>query len=99
VAEFLRQLDIRIELPAAPLELPANSRKVPAERARKRRKRAEQKAAPPAGGVPVTLADVIAVSLLVLPAPLFQKYKGHRLEATLLPDGKVQFQGTRYDSG
>jgi hypothetical protein len=99
IAESLRRLDIRIELPTAPLELPARPRKALAENARKRRKRPEKGAAPSAGGVAVTLADVIAAALLVPPVSLFRKYKGHRLEATLLPDGRVEFQGTHYDSG
>ena len=44
------------------------------------------------------LADLIAASLLPVPCVLFRKYKGHRLEATLLKDGKVKFGDTVYDS-
>src|SRR5262249_14993819 len=46
----------------------------------------------------ITLADVIAAGILRPPLRLFRKYKGQTIEATLLPDGKVQFQGKAYDS-
>jgi len=46
----------------------------------------------------VSLADVIAAGLLRPPVKLFRRYRGQRLEATLLPDGKVEFRGARYDS-
>jgi len=46
----------------------------------------------------VTLADLISASLLVPPVKLFCRYKGTMLEATLLVDGAVEFQGQRYDT-
>src|SRR5262249_20794654 len=46
----------------------------------------------------IMLPEMIASGLLSPPLPLFRKYKGQRMEATLLPDGKVEFQGTQYDS-
>jgi hypothetical protein len=99
IAESLRRLEVRIDSPSAPLEQASQPRKAPAaQRPPKRQRRAVTKAGPRAGGMPVTLADVIAASLLAPPVTLFRKYKGHRLEATLLPDGRVEFQGDPYDS-
>jgi predicted type IV restriction endonuclease len=46
----------------------------------------------------VTLTDVIAVGYLIAPTKLFRRYKGTMLEATLLPDGGVEFQGQRYST-
>jgi hypothetical protein len=48
--------------------------------------------------VGVTLADVIAAGLLKAPLKLAVHYKGHNLEADLLPDGTVTFQGKNYPS-
>jgi hypothetical protein len=45
-----------------------------------------------------TLAALIRAGVLVPPLSLFCKYKGTRLEATLLPDGAVEFKGQRYDT-
>jgi hypothetical protein len=44
----------------------------------------------------VNLADVLAAGYLIVPLRLFRRYKGTRLEATLLPDGAVEFQAQRY---
>jgi predicted type IV restriction endonuclease len=100
VIESLRRLVIQIELPTVPPEMtaPAAKRPVPGNAPKKRRK-AERRQTPSGGGTSVTLADVITANLLMPPVPLFRKYKGQQIEATLLPDGKVEFQGTRYDSG
>jgi len=46
----------------------------------------------------VTLPDLIAAGLLTPPLKLFRKYKGQMVEATLLPDGKVEFRGVQYDT-
>jgi hypothetical protein len=46
----------------------------------------------------VALADLIAGGILTPPLKLFRKYKGKRLEATLLGGGAVEFQGQRYDT-
>ncbi len=45
-----------------------------------------------------TLADLIAAGVLTPPLKLFRNYKGKRLEASLLADGAVEFQGKRYDT-
>jgi hypothetical protein len=99
IAESLRRLEVRIDSPSAPLEQVSQLRKPPgSQRPPKRQRKAVTKAGPRAGGVAVTLADVIAASLLAPPVTLFRKYKGHRLEATLQPDGRVEFRGDPYDS-
>jgi len=48
--------------------------------------------------VGIRLSELIAAGMLKAPLDLFCKYKGHRLEATLLPDGSVQFGGAIYNS-
>ena len=45
-----------------------------------------------------SLAVLIKAGLLKAPAQLSTKYKGHTFEATLLTNGEVEFQGTRYTS-
>jgi hypothetical protein len=45
-----------------------------------------------------TLADLIGAGLLKPPLRLFFRYKGQELEATLLANGGVEFQGQRYAS-
>jgi hypothetical protein len=42
------------------------------------------------------LANLIAAGILSPPLRLFRKYKGQTVEAILLPDGTVEFQGQRY---
>jgi len=46
----------------------------------------------------VSLAEIIGASILSPPVKLFRKYKGKMMEATLLPDGGVEFQKTRYNT-
>jgi hypothetical protein len=53
---------------------------------------------PIATGKKVTPADLIAAGLLKPPLGLFFRYKGQKLEATLLADGGVEYQGQRYGS-
>jgi hypothetical protein len=48
--------------------------------------------------VGVSLKDVIAAGLLKVPLKLTVHYKRHDLEADLLPDGTVNFQGKNYPS-
>jgi hypothetical protein len=47
-------------------------------------------------GVP--LSDLIRSGQLRAPLKLFRKYKGRMMEATLLPDGDVEFKGKRYQT-
>jgi Domain of unknown function (DUF4268)/Restriction Enzyme Adenine Methylase Associated len=44
------------------------------------------------------LPKLIRAGVLIPPLKLFRRYKGKMLEATLLADGAVEFQGQRYDT-
>lgn len=46
----------------------------------------------------VTLLDLINAGLLKPPVKLTARYKGRQMDAHLLPDGDVTFQGERYSS-
>ncbi len=46
----------------------------------------------------VTLQDIIEAGLLSPPLRLFKQYKGKLLEAKLLPQGKVEFQGQTFNT-
>jgi len=46
----------------------------------------------------VTLSDLINKGILRPPVKLVKNYKGATFHATVLPDGKVEFQGVRYKS-
>jgi hypothetical protein len=97
IQESLRRLDLRIEsvtpLPEPVKRAPkSNGEGTPPKRpkpARKDKKKAH---------FGVTLTQLIQAHYLKPPLWLFRKYKGTVLEATLHPDGTVDFQGTRYDS-
>lgn len=56
----------------------------------------DQHASPKMLGVGV--ADLIRTGLINPPLALFKDYKKTHLTATVLPDGGVEFDGTRYDS-
>ena len=95
VAESLGQLEMRIDSP--PVRPPAGAgpptptppRSTPAARPGQRRSRQDHG---------VSLADLIRAGLLKTPARLFCTYKGHALEARLLGDGTVEFEGRKYAS-
>jgi hypothetical protein len=94
IVESLRRLDVRIESPSPvpgaggrPLETAPKTRR-PEGKARKGGKKY----------FGVKLADIIGAGLLSPPVRLFRKYKGKMLEATVLPDGAVEFGAQRYDS-
>ena len=50
------------------------------------------------GRVNVSLLDIIDAGLLKPPVKLIHSYKGHELEAELLPNGNVSFKGEEYKS-
>lgn len=98
IVESLRRLDLRFEsatpvptMPSAIVQEPK-----PAIMPRVKLKagvRREQKGKKHFG---VSLAKLIDEGYLSLPIRLFRKYKGRMIEATLFPDGAVEFQGKRY---
>jgi hypothetical protein len=95
IVESLRRLDIRIEMASA---LPDQ---FPAPRAAALSKRRPAKRTPVKKGKAhygVRLSEVIAAGFLSPPLTLFRKYMGKRMEATLLPDGGVEYDGTRYNT-
>jgi predicted type IV restriction endonuclease len=95
ISESIRRLDIRVESPEAPYE-PGQRPK--ASLAKQRVKKAGDRRRRKRSEFGVLLADVIAAGLLSPPVQLFRKYRGQRVESTLLPDGKIDYQGTVYDS-
>jgi hypothetical protein len=100
IIKSIRRLDIRIESLTGPAQAIIKQKAEHGVVERKKRQlQAGQKAAMTRklqGGV--TLVDLIAARLLVAPLRLFRKYKGHPIEAKLLPDGSIEFQGSRFDS-
>jgi hypothetical protein len=94
IVESLRRLDIRVESPS-PVPGPA----APPEGPAVKRQRGDRK--PRAHGKKhfgIALADIVAAGMLAPPVRLFREYKGQMMEAMVLPDGRVEFQGKRYDS-
>jgi predicted type IV restriction endonuclease len=98
ISDSLMRFDIHIDAPAAG--------RVPARPARRtvsptdaqpapERKRRQQKGRT---DLHVSLSDVIGAGLLSPPVKLFRRYKKTMLEATLLADGRVEFQGKTYGS-
>jgi predicted type IV restriction endonuclease len=92
IVESLRRLDVRVE---SVTPIPGSARHAiptaPAPRKKVRRRLKEGKVK-----YDVSLADIIAAALLSPPLRLFRKYKGKMMEATLLPDGAVEFGQERY---
>ena len=85
IAASFARLDIRISLGTKPssVHVPTDGVTLPPE-------------LPPEADV--TLADLIGAGILKSGAKLSAKYMGQILEATLLADGGVEFQGTRFDT-
>ncbi|HVL12633.1 MAG TPA: hypothetical protein VM529_08715, partial [Gemmata sp.] len=101
VLDSLRRLTVRIEQP--PLHHP------PASAGRKAAKSTEPKPAATkmvkkADGPKtqkvygIGLAEIIRAGRLAAPLRLFRRYRGKMMEASLLPDGPVEFDGRSYDT-
>jgi hypothetical protein len=100
IAQSLRRLEFRIELPALAFE-PTKGVRSSSKQSKsvKGREGAGRKAAQTRQILAqVSLASLIRSGALILPLQLFRHYKGHDLKATLLPDGKVEFRGAVYDT-
>jgi hypothetical protein len=97
ILESLRRLDLKIEsitpTPTPSPKVRKSAGAVPSRRSPKRSKSQEKKA-----HFGVSLKDLIHADFLKPPLRLFRTYKGKVLEATLHPDGTVEFLGTRYPS-
>jgi hypothetical protein len=46
----------------------------------------------------VNLKDILDAGILRAPLTVFRRYKGTDLKATIRSDGRVEFQGTSYDT-
>jgi hypothetical protein len=97
ITESLRRLDIRIES-LTPLPDPVLSRTAPRPSTPASSKGRPKQRKKTRVTFQASLADVIAAGLLMPPLPLFRRYKGAKLEASLLPDARVEFKGTVYDT-
>lgn len=90
VASFAR-LDIRVSLAAGPTTMQpqaaAAAQQSDGEAPTPQREHVSTR---------VNLTDLIDAKLLNPPVRLFRRYKGQMLEATVLPDGGVEFQEKRY---
>jgi hypothetical protein len=100
IVESLRRLDLRFELatpvPAMTSTLPQEEKGATSTRVkRKVRAGREQRGKKHFG---ISLAKLIGEGYLSPPIRLFRKYKGRMMEATLFPDGSVEFEGQRYSS-
>jgi hypothetical protein len=104
IAQSLRRLEILIESPSPAIAIEPNRKgkenvRTAEEKKLAGRKGAGQKAAQTRKHFAhATLADLFATGVLSPPLRLFRKYKGNELEATLLPDGRIEFQGQSFDS-
>jgi hypothetical protein len=100
IVESLRRLDIRIALPSAaaggslqpPGKLLSRSTKEKLREAGRKAARTRQELGQ------IGMADLLNAAVIPAPTRLFRKYKGQLVEATLLADGQIEFQGTRYRS-
>src|SRR5262249_55421646 len=92
--ESLRRLDFRME---SPTPVP-----VPASQARPQKTRRPKGEGKPKDRTKrhyaVALTDLVSAGLLKPPVRLFRRYRGKAMEATLWPDGAVEFGGQRFDS-
>jgi len=89
VRDSLRRVQVQLDFPMEPGVVTAAG-------ARARPVRPAQRPSPKMLGV--SLGDVIGAGILKPPLRLTRSFKGRDLEAELLADGKVKFQGKDYDS-
>jgi predicted type IV restriction endonuclease len=94
IVESLRRLDICIEFPAL-MPKPSSHVKGTTPKRKKEEKMPRKKEKKTYAA---NLLDVIGTGLLAPPIKLFRMYRGKMMEATLLPDGAVEFEGTRYNT-
>jgi len=95
ITESLGRLEVRLDSPAvrSPVGVAPPT---PATRRAASAAETGQRRSPQVHGV--SLADLIGAGLLKAPLRLFRRYKGSMMEATLLSDGRIEFQGVAYKS-
>ena len=103
ISESLRRLDLRVESLSPTPVSGAERRSAAATKAweTRRKPRPASESKRPKQTKPfigVSLKDVLGAGLLKAPLKLTVHYKGHDLEADLLPNGTVTFQGKNYPS-
>ena len=95
IIESLRRLDLHVEsltpVPDSPVAAPIVVGRHRKESGTAKKENRDK-------GVGVKLSDIVAAGILSPPLKLFRKYRGRTLEATLLPDGSVGFQGANYQT-
>lgn len=92
----LRRLEVVIQCPLSE-DLESTPSAAPAIKGRASKKQRKARSQPKSH-VGVSLLDLIKADLLSVPLPLFRKYKGKQLEATLTTNGLIEFQGKEYEA-
>jgi hypothetical protein len=94
IVEALRRLDVHIEIPTLAPESASHLKGATTKQQKggKKHRRPEKRT------YNAKLQDLIGAGLLSPPVRLFRKYRGRVMEATLLPQGTVEFEGRTYDS-
>jgi hypothetical protein len=85
IRKSLERVDLKIEFPVAPPQLPTP----PKPKNGETRPTATRK---------VSISDLLEVGLVKAPMRLEREYQGHRFEATIEENGTVQFEGKTYAS-
>lgn len=93
IIDSIRRLKIQIDSPPPPLQ-PGTVRP-PAPDKKGTRKKNGRRARQDHG---VSLMDLMTKGILTPPIKLYRKYKGRMMEASLLSDGQIEFEGKRYGS-
>lgn len=98
VLNSLRRLIIRVE--QQPLHFPAGRAKLDKGRTAAMQLAKPKKARPDKSKrfYGIELKELITAGALSAPLQLYRRYKGKRLEASILPDGRVEFGGKVFDS-
>lgn len=90
VAESLRRLDVRVDSPTVLPETRPKRESAPEQKPSPKRSK-EGRSEPGA-----SVMDLITQGVLVPPVRLHCTYRKHRLEATVLRTGEIEFNGQRY---
>jgi hypothetical protein len=94
IAESLRRLDIRVEFPSLMPESQKHTKGATSKRKNDERRQHKKEKKTYAAN----MRDIIGSGILSPPIRLFRKYRGKMMEASLLPDGAVEFEGARFNS-
>src|SRR5262249_4797898 len=98
IVDSLRRLDVRIEsaTPSAEPATKGSKSPIPRRQTNLAGRKEHAKSVKKIKHFGVSLSEIIKAGLLSPPLKLFRKYKGRMMQATLLPDGSVELDGTRY---